>query len=166
MRGNPIIQSVMILIMLGFIGLAGASFIRSGVHGMDDQLEHQESQPEVKSNSSGIEVEVECHFSDPPLSYSLHRPASEESKERGEIFTAEGSGDSVDYHDIVLSDKKDNVLWLDVTWADEKPSGQYFVQLVLNIDDQEPRKFTFLTHTNTLNGTIQLNLSSLTNDGN
>jgi len=152
--------------MLGLIGLAGASFIKGGVHGMDDQLEHQKNQPEVKSNKHGIEVEVECHFSDPPLSYSLHRPASIESTESGEIFKAEGSGNSVDYHDIILSDKKDNVLWLDVTWANEKPSGQYFVQLVLNIADQEPRKFTFLTHTNRLNGTIQLNLSSLTNDGN
>ena len=82
MRGNPIIQSVMIFIMLGFIGLAGASFIRSGVHGMDDQLEHQESQPEVKANSSGIEVEVECHFSDPPLSYSFHRPLRREQRAR------------------------------------------------------------------------------------
>ena len=156
MRGNPVIQSLLIVLVFSLLGLAGAHFIAEGthVHGGDAQM--HASDDDDNTHEHGIAVELECYFSDTPTSYTLRRPDADKDL----IFKASGSEQSPVYHDIILRDKSDNVFWLDVAWEREKTNGQYFAQIILSVGDQEPREFLFRTHTNTLNGTIQLDLSS------
>lgn len=166
MRGAPVIQAVIIAAMLSLLGFAGMNFIQSGVYGMPDDSAHGHSHAELSLETGEIPVEIECYFSDRPESYSLLRPSTEEgSSEAGNLISkSSGIEENPVFLDVVLKGKADNVLWLNVTWADEKPHGNYFVQLIIHVGNEEPLTRTYRSSTNSLQGTIELDLSNFKND--
>ena len=161
MRGAPIIQAVIIIMVLGLLGFAGMHFIQGDVHGMSHDSADKPSSDTVVFQSGEIPIEVECYFSDQPENYSFSKPGKEGADEI--ILKAAGSESPV-FHELLLQGEADNVLWLDVTWADQKPRGHYFVQLVVSVGNEEPLTRTFRSRSNSLQGTIELELSNLKND--
>jgi len=160
MRGAPMIQAVLITVALCLLGFTGLSFIQGGVQAIPE-----DKAAGVAALQDGeIPVEIECYFSDKPESYSFSRPEREGENTDGGILKSSGSNESPVFHDLVLKSKADNVLWLDVTWADEKPHGNYFVQLVISVGNEEPLTLTYRSHSSSLQGTIELDLTNLKND--
>ncbi len=159
MRGSPVIESMLITLVIGVLGFAGMRFIQAGsaTSPIDPQVEA------VALDVDAIDVEIACYFSDKPESYSLMRPEGESASDQL-ILKAEGSEQGPDFHDVVLKNQADGVIWLDVKWAAEKPQGHYFVELVMSVGNQEPITRTFRTSADTLQGTIELDLTNLNDD--
>lgn len=162
MRGAPVIQAICIAMILGLLGFAGVHFIQSGVYGGGDHSAHHESDIVERVKNGQIPVEIECYFSDQPESYSFLTPETKKSNEGKLILTFQGSEENPVFHDMALRGEVDNVIWLDVTWAEEKPHGNYFVQLVISVGDEEPITRTYRSHTNKVQCTIELDLDHFT----
>lgn len=162
MRGAPIIQAIIIMMVLSLLGFAGMHYIQGGVHGMPHDFTDNPSSDAVVLKSGEIPIEMECYFSDQPESYSFSKPGKEGADKL--ILKAAGSDENPVFHELLLQGETDNILWLDVTWADQKPDGNYFVQLVISVGNEEPLTRTFRSRSNSLQGTIELELSNLKND--
>ncbi len=161
MRGAPIIQAVIITAVLCLLGFAGMHFIQGGVSDMSNDTIDKYAEGDVILKHGEIAVEIECYFSDKPERYSFLRPGAVGADSGETVVEAVGSDDSPVFHEMVL---KNNTLWLDVTWADVKAHGNYFVQLIISVGNEEPLIRTYRSHTNRLQGTIELEIPNLEND--
>lgn len=155
MRGSPVIQSVIITVVLGFLGFAGMRFIHMEAGSMPTNTLSEN----LRLESDQIPVEIECHFSDKPVSYTFLRPQGNTESERL-ISKSRGSEETPVFHDIVLHSEADNVIWVDIKWEAEKPQGTYFVELILSVGNQEPITRTFRSSSADIQGTIELDLTN------
>lgn len=155
MRGSPIFQALLVMLLLAVLGFVGRHFIQGG------KLNEAVQVKSTSENTEKLTAEIEIYFSENPKRYVLRRPGN--GSDKGEhILTVENIDENPVWHDIELLNNKDDTLWLDVTWPNTKEQGRYFVQVYVTVGDSDPQKFTFHDNTLLLEGVMELKMPSNT----
>lgn len=147
MRGSPITQAVVVMVLFLALWFAGMHLIGGGG-------ESQKENPPA-ADTGMVRVDVEIYFSDPPEKYTLRRPG-DGWDENEHILTIMGNDENPALHEFMLRDTDDNVVWLDVTWPGEKKDGRHFAQVVLTAGNAESKTYTFHDRGDELHGTMNI----------
>lgn len=149
MRGSPVLQAIVVLLVFVALGAAGAGLLENR------SAEAGKTHTSASAGASPVLVDVEIYFSEKPLRYTLRRPGDGwHSDER--ILSAEGSAENPALHEFTLRGADDSVVWLDVTWPEARREGRYFAQVVLAAGGAEPKVFTFHSQGRQLRGTMEI----------
>jgi len=129
MRGSPILQVVVLLIVMLAAGLLGKSYLdhghQPGVAATPD--------PKAQKQTNTVDAEVEVVFSSPPLSYSLRKSPIDSSGEPVVLVSGDQPEENPVYHDLKIDAHSAVTYWLDVTWASAPAEGaRHFVQVKLS----------------------------------
>jgi hypothetical protein len=152
MRGSPILQAALVMVLFVALWFAGMRLI-----GESPQAPRQVKVAAV-APSDEVRVDVEIYFSEKPERYVLRKPVNGEASD-GYLVSAAGNDENPVLHEFTLHGEDDGRIWLDVIWPATSSSGErHFAQVILTAGNVASKEFTFHGRQRQLHGTMEIAL--------
>ncbi|MBK1831158.1 hypothetical protein JIN77_10500 [Verrucomicrobiaceae bacterium R5-34] len=153
MRGSPVLQTIVLLVVMLLAGFAGERYL----HSASDRAGAAPVNEVEKSATAEemVDAEVEFIFSTTPKFYTLKQAPLSHDGEPQQLLTEDELTENPAYGDISIPPHQTVTYWLDVTWAEEPADGQrHFVQMRISPNYGETKEVAYSTTTSIISQTL------------